>query len=102
MSENTPPEDTPIEVLVCLNHRMGEYQRSCAASGSEDLLEALREAVAEDTLLSASVHVIASPCLGRCNMGPNVKISDGEFWSGVDEDNLPGILSVLRERLQKT
>ncbi|NDC89944.1 MAG: (2Fe-2S) ferredoxin domain-containing protein [Bacteroidetes bacterium] len=86
---NTPPENAQIEVLVCVNERMGETQRSCATSGSEELLEALKEAVADDPLLCTSVHVIASPCLGRCNMGPNVKVSDGDFWSGVDEDNIP-------------
>lgn len=91
MSEST----AKAEVLVCLNRRFGEMQKSCSASGAEFVLAALEDAIRSDPLLSAHVLVTGSPCMGRCVYGPNVRIVGGNFWSEVKPDSLDNILTAL-------
>lgn len=84
-----------IEVLVCLNRRFGEMQKSCLASGAELVLAALEDAIANDPSLSTHALVTGSPCMGRCVYGPNVCIVGGNLWSEVKPDNLDNILTAL-------
>jgi (2Fe-2S) ferredoxin len=63
--------DRPRCVLVC------QY-KSCLLNGSEEVLRALMAAELDD------VAVIASPCLGQCNVGPMVKVQpDGILYCRV-------------------
>ncbi|MEA5471062.1 (2Fe-2S) ferredoxin domain-containing protein [Spirulina sp. 06S082] len=55
-------------VLVCQNC-------TCLAQGAKALLEAFQVADLPD-----DVEIVASDCLGQCNMAPNVRIIPDETW----------------------
>ncbi|AMW35232.1 (2Fe-2S) ferredoxin domain-containing protein [Haematospirillum jordaniae] len=89
-------DPTTIEVLVCLNRRYGEMQKSCSASGAELVLSALKDAIENDPLLADRVEVSGSPCMGRCVYGPNVRIVGHNMWSEVSPGDLGEIMAALR------
>ena len=62
------------KVIVCVNARANPDQPSCAARGGVELADAL-----EKILLQRCLPLILErfECLGRCNMGPNIKFSPG-------------------------
>lgn len=64
----------PTFIVVCTNYRRNPKQPSCAARGSEELREALVQAVHAAGL---PVEVESIACFGRCQDGPVVRIAPG-------------------------
>ena len=69
--------------FVCTNHRKFSDQPSCAARGSELLLDFLKSEV---SLRDLDIDVESSVCMGHCDKGPNIKLSAGEFLHGANRD----------------
>ena len=69
-SKQTPNRRTVLgrTVLVCQNC-------TCLARGAENLLNALQAAKLPD-----DVEIVASGCLGQCNMAPNARVIPEETW----------------------
>ena len=84
----------PVRLIVCINRRLGTGQRSCAASGSLDLIDRLQAMIVAADL---DVPVVRRECLGRCDEGPVMRIAPaGPFFTAIDEAALAGILAQLK------
>ncbi|WP_223879140.1 (2Fe-2S) ferredoxin domain-containing protein [Chitinimonas arctica] len=75
--------------MVCIKRRF-EDQPSCAGRGSEALACRLEAEIASQAL---PLKVQRFPCLGLCEIGPNIKVVGGDLYHRVDEAALPAILS---------
>ncbi|MEC4805051.1 MAG: (2Fe-2S) ferredoxin domain-containing protein [Jaaginema sp. PMC 1079.18] len=58
----------PRQIFLCQNS-------SCRDRGAKAVLAAFRQAD-----LPADVTVVASGCLGQCNMGPTARVLPDETW----------------------
>lgn len=68
------------QILICLNQRPAENPKgSCAQKGSEELLHALKLAVAERGL-KEQVMVTATRCLKHCSQGNTVAVQPENVW----------------------
>jgi len=68
------------QILVCLNQRpAGNPKGSCADKGSEDLLSALKTAVAERGL-KEQVMVVGTRCLKHCSQGSTLALQPENVW----------------------
>lgn len=78
---------------ICTNLRAGDILPSCGARGSKELARALREAIAEkgDFIAVETVH-----CLGKCHIGPTVKLlPGGPFLQGAQEEDAQTLTALL-------
>lgn len=75
-------------IMVCIKHRYAGNP-SCGGRGSDALACALERLIAER---QAPVKVHRFPCLGLCELGPNMKVVAGEMFHHVSEAMLPDIL----------
>jgi len=67
-------------IFVCLNKREpGDPRGCCAASGSEDLFDLLKEQVSGRGL-KGTVRVNRAGCLDACSFGPSVVIYPQAVW----------------------
>lgn len=83
----------PLRLIVCINQRLGNLQRSCAGSGSLELISQLEAMIAAADL---GIPVVRRECLGRCEQGPVMRIAPaGPFFTEIDEALLPQILASL-------
>lgn len=81
---------TTKTVTVCINFRANPDTPSCAARGGAEIAAALTAAIAEKGL---PIAVKTFHCLGKCERGPNIKLSPGgEFIHGVQPGNLAALL----------
>ena len=83
--------DAPAKhVAVCTN-------QTCAADGSPEVLERLRQAARDSDACDA--RITRSSCLGRCGEGPMVAVyPDGVWYGGVDADDADRIVSSHLDR----
>lgn len=82
--------DTEIAIVVCSNLRLGLSQKSCAGSGSLQLLELLQHKIDAQQL---PLSLRTRECLGYCEHGPAMRIAPGgAFFQEVTEADLDGIL----------
>lgn len=83
-------------LFVCTNRRPdGNPKGSCAQSGSEELLVALKSA-----LVAKKLHTVARPCgsacLDVCWEAPVIAVMpDNVFLGKVSKDDIPAIVEVL-------
>lgn len=80
---------------VCVNFRAGEILPSCGARDSRRLPELLRRELAD-----AGVEMRIEPvhCLGRCHLGPALKLLPrGPFLLGVTPDDAGKLARLLHE-----
>ncbi len=86
-------------LFVCTNRRPdGNPKGSCAQSGSEELLVALKAAVVTSKLQAVSRPCGAS-CLDVCWEGPVVAIMpDDVFLGRVTKEDIPAIVEALAMR----
>ena len=83
-------EDTRPHLHICTNIRHGG-QKSCAGSGSEQLLYRLKDALRGEAVIEQK------KCMGYCRFGPIVKIVGGELFMHVTREKLPEIVEKARE-----
>lgn len=78
------------KVLVCTNFRSNPNTPSCGARGSEDVLAALANEGLE-------IAVEKSPCLGFCNIGPNVRLAPkGVCFHTVSPKNMAKLIKDIK------
>ncbi len=84
-------------LFVCTNRRPDDNPKgSCAFSGSEALLDALKQAVFERGLAKTEVRACGSTCLDVCHVAPTIAVEpDGFFYGHVTKDDVPEILDAL-------
>lgn len=88
----------PPRLVVCVNQRLGAGQRSCAGSGSRDLIQQLKTHL---TNASLDVPIVERECLGRCEQGPAMRIAPGgQFFTEVGASDLVAIVDQLREMVE--
>ena len=67
-------------ITVCINQRANPDTLSCGMRGGLEIADALKTALAESGL---GIGVRTFHCLGKCELGPNAKLSPGgEFCHG--------------------
>ena len=74
------------QLLVCTNFRANPNNPSCAARNSLEVLDAIQS---ELTKKNIALVIEKSPCMGYCNVGPNVRLApNGEFFHEVSAKKL--------------
>jgi (2Fe-2S) ferredoxin len=89
-------------LFVCNNRRAeGHPKGSCAASGSEAIHAALKDAIAKRGMHKTIARPCTSSCLDLCHRGVAIAIEpDGFFYGGVTLADVPEIVDAL-ERGQR-
>lgn len=82
------------EIYVCTNYRHLSAQPSCAARGSEALLEMLQTAISERQL---DCQVMPSVCMGHCQKGPNIKVLGEPCCHHMDDKGVVALLDELAQ-----
>ena len=87
------------KVLICTHFRANPNSPSCAARGSKAVITALTHALAEKNM---PICIEESPCLGFCEIGPNLRLMPGgEFFHGVSDKDLSAIIKTTKKFLEK-
>ncbi|WP_035053405.1 (2Fe-2S) ferredoxin domain-containing protein [Andreprevotia chitinilytica] len=79
-------------LAICINRRFESGKPSCAVRGSEALADAFEAAIAERGL---DIQLMRLPCMGLCEVGPNVKEVGGDLWSEVSIADVDLILDAV-------
>ncbi len=80
---NDPPYHFRAHLFVCTNRRPPDHPHgSCAALGSQDLVEAMRKMAKEEFALE-DIRVNNAGCLGRCDKGPVLVVYPEGVWYSV-------------------
>ncbi|WP_020167766.1 MULTISPECIES: (2Fe-2S) ferredoxin domain-containing protein [Methylotenera] len=83
------------KILVCTNFRANPNNPSCAARGSKELLTELTQQIQQNSLAMA---VEESPCLGFCQIGPNVRlVPNGPFFHAVSMGKLDDLIETAKK-----
>ena len=83
-----------VRLIVCINRRLGSGQRSCAGSGSLDLIARIEQLIVEQRI---EVPVVRRECLGRCEEGPTMRIAPGgPYFTEINAGTLPLIIAELK------
>ena len=81
-------------MVVCVNERLGMGQRSCAGSGSQELISKARALL---QAMELDLEVTEQVCLGRCQEGITMRIAPGgPFFTRVTEQRLAEIINALK------
>ncbi len=84
-------------LLVCINSRLAGDKPSCAGRGSEQLADALEQALVERGLAVALGRI---KCFGRCHEGPNVRLAPGgRFWRGAGLRDVTAIIDHVAAKI---
>jgi len=87
------------KIFVCTNFRANPNNPSCAARGSEEVLTCLKQEIMQQKL---AIAVEASPCMGFCDVGPNVHlVPSGPFLHGISAKNLGGVMKKTKQFLKE-
>ena len=88
------------KILICTHLRANPNNPSCAARGSKQVITALKHALAEKNM---PVKIEESPCLGFCEIGPNLRLMpSGEFFHDVSDKDLSAIIKSTKKFLKNT
>ena len=80
-------------ITVCINQRANPDTLSCGMRGGLEIADALKTALAESGL---GIGVRTFHCLGKCELGPNAKLSPGgEFCHGLEPTDLTSLLQKI-------
>lgn len=78
------------KVLVCNNYRANPNMPSCAARGSADIFNALLSK-------ELTIDVENSPCMGHCQIGPNVRLApNGASFNNVTQNKIEKLIAEIR------
>lgn len=87
------------KIFVCTNFRANPNNPSCAARGSEEVLTCLKQEIMQQKL---PIEVEASPCMGFCDIGPNVHlVPSGPFLHGITTKNLGAVIKKTKQFLKE-
>lgn len=80
---------------MCTNLRANPNNPSCATRNSRLVLDTLK---AELTKKNIAIEVEESPCMGYCNVGPNLRlVPNGEFFHGVSTKSLAKVIKAAKK-----
>ncbi|MBV8466830.1 MAG: (2Fe-2S) ferredoxin domain-containing protein [Burkholderiales bacterium] len=80
-------------IMVCIKQRF-DHQPSCAARGSLALATKLEEEIAARDL---PLRIHRFPCLGMCEVGPNMKVVGGDLFHEVCGADLESVIQSALE-----
>ena len=87
------------KILVCTNFRANPNNPSCAARGSKEIMAQLAEELQQKKV---SIELEASPCMGFCQIGPNVHlVPSGPFSHAVSTENLNALIKKIKAFLKE-
>lgn len=82
------------KILVCTNYRAYPNNPSCAARGSKEVALELTRQLQNN---SVNIKIEESPCMGFCDVGPNMHlIPGGEFFHEVSDKKLGEIIEITK------
>lgn len=82
------------KILVCTNYRANLNSPSCAARGRK---EAALELTRQLQDKNVKIEIEESPCMGFCNIGPNMRlIPGGEFFHEVSDKKITEIIEAAK------
>ncbi|MCP4075903.1 MAG: (2Fe-2S) ferredoxin domain-containing protein [Gammaproteobacteria bacterium] len=85
----------PARLIVCVNQRLGFGQKSCAGSGSRELIDIIKNHFKNTGI---DVPVVEQVCLGRCAEGIAMRIAPGgQFFTRVTEADVGMIGEAVRQ-----
>ena len=83
------------KILICANFRANPNNPSCAARGSKQLLTELTIQIQQNSL---EINIEESPCLGFCQVGPNVRlVPNGPFFHAVSTEKLDDLIVAAKK-----
>jgi (2Fe-2S) ferredoxin len=84
-------------LFVCTNRRPDDNPKgSCAVSGAEEVLDALKKALSERGLARAEARACGATCLDVCHKAPAIAVEpDGFFYGHVTKADVPAIVEAL-------
>jgi (2Fe-2S) ferredoxin len=83
------------KILVCTNFRANLNNPSCAARDSQLVLAALKKELTKKNIV---IEIEESPCMGYCNVGPNLRLApNGEFFHGVSTINIAKLIQAAKK-----
>ena len=86
------------KILVCTNYRANPNNPSCAARGSKKIAVELQLELEKANI---SIEIELSPCMGFCNVGPNLRlVPNGEFFHEVSAEKLTKITRATKKFIQ--
>ena len=86
------------KILICTNFRANPNNPSCAGRGSKEVMVALLKELEQKDL---SIIVEESPCLGFCEIGPNLRLMPtGKFFHGVSDKKLSEVIKSTKKFLK--
>lgn len=84
-----------VRLVVCVNERLGPEQKSCAGSGSRQLIEIMKKFFLKAEL---DIQITEQVCLGRCQEGIAMRIAQGgPFFTRVLRKDLGSIATALQK-----
>ena len=87
------------KILICTNFRANPNNPSCAARSSKEIMVALLQELKQKNL---PITVEESPCLGFCEIGPNLRLMpNGAFFHGVSDKKLSAIIKSTKRFLKE-
>jgi (2Fe-2S) ferredoxin len=86
-------------LFVCTNRRADDDPKgSCAARGSEEIREALKEQLKARGLARLNARACKSSCLDQCSSGVCILVEPGHFFYGrVTLADVPEIVEALAQ-----
>ncbi len=82
-------------LVVCVNQRLRAGQKSCAGSGSRELIEVIKKYFKASCV---DVSVVEQVCLGRCAEGIAMRIAPGgQFFTRVTEVDIALITEAVKQ-----
>ena len=85
----------PTRLIVCVNQRLGAGQKSCAGSGSKELIEVIKKNFKAS---GVDVQVVEQVCLGRCAEGIAMRIAPGgQFFTQVNKADVTLITEAVKK-----
>ena len=75
---------------MCTNFRANPNNPTCASRGSKEVMAVILQELKQKKL---PITVEESPCLGFCEIGPNLRLMpNGEFFHSVSDKKLSAII----------
>lgn len=78
------------KIMVCTNYRSNPNNPSCGARGSDEVLAALSD-------MNLAITVEGSPCMGLCDVGPNIRFApNGACFHEVSTKNINCLIKAIK------
>lgn len=84
-------------LFVCTNRRPDDNPKgSCAVSGADAVLDALKQALAGRGLAKLEARACGATCLDVCHLAPTIAVApEGYFYGRVAKEDVPEIVEAL-------